>query len=168
VKYKEDGQDDDQYAFLYPWNILTEEVVGTTGINAGFVNTEADGPQVFYFNPDDTLVIKPIPNENAAGTANMQVKCILLPGLTATTVPTFLYDDWIELIAKGAASMIMNMAGKKWYNPQLSKKYENEYVRARGDEARAQRWGGRTRTQLHVRHNKGFSGGSRSGNNGWF
>lgn len=166
VKYKPDGEDDDQYTFVYPWNLETEEVAGSTGIGAGFVFTEADAPQVFYVDPDDTLYLKPIPNDVAAGTANLLIKCILIPALTCTTTPTHIYLDWLETIGKGVAARVLNMAGKKWYQPQLGMKYQHEYLQVRNDEARAQRWQGKTRTTQHVRFHPGFSGGSRSGQAG--
>jgi hypothetical protein len=160
VKYKEDGLDDDQFAFLSPWNIETEEVPTSTGINAGFVESSADAPEVFYIDPDDSLIIKPIPNENAAGTENMQVKCMLMPSLTCTTAPTWIFRDFLETIAKGTASRITRQASKKWYDPNISDMYLHDYRRKRNNEARTQRWGGKNRTQLHVRVHKGFSGGS--------
>jgi len=61
---------------------------------------------------------------------------------------------------------VLNMAGKKWYQPQLGMKYQHEYLQIRNDEARAQRWQGKTRTTQHVRFHQGFSGGSRSGQSG--
>lgn len=160
VKFKEDGNDDDQYSFLYPINLETEEVATLTGMPASYVNTEAT-PQYFYINPDDSLNLLPIPDANSAGTANLQVKCILNPALDATTTPTHIYNDWLETIAKGCAGRIMKMSGKKWYNPQLGAAYWAEYENARDEEARAQRWGGKNRTQQHVRIHPGFSGGSR-------
>ena len=166
VKFKADGKDDDQYVFVNPMNLESEEVATATGISAGFVFTSADAPQVFYMDPDDTLWLKPIPNANAAGTGNLLVKLILIPDLTATTVPTHIYSDWLELIAKGVAARTMGMAGKKWYNPALANFYQAQYLTARNDEARAQRWGGKTREQLHVRFHPGFSGGSRSRSRG--
>ena len=168
VKFKEDGADDDQYSFVQPWNLESEEVAGSTGISAGYVFTEADSPQVFYMDPDDTLWLKPIPNENAAGTGNLLVKLILIPDLTATTVPTHIYSDWLETIAIGVAARTMAMAGKKWYNPSLANFYKQEYLRARNDETRAQRWGGKTRTQLSVKFHRGYSGGSRGAGGGIF
>lgn len=164
VKYKVDGQDDDQFTYLTAWNLETEEVDTSTGISAGFVNTSGDAPQVFWMDPEDILNIRPTPNATAAGTANMQVKAILSPKLDATTVPTILYDDWIEAIAFGAAARIMKMAGKKWYNPELAKFYEREYLKKRNDETRMQRWEGRVRTQGHVKIHRGFTGGHRQRN----
>jgi hypothetical protein len=164
VKYKEDGFDDDQFAFLYAWNLETEEVATSTGINAGFVETSADAPQVFYIDPDDSLIIKPIPNSNAAGTENMQVKCMLMPSLTSTTGPTWIYRDFLETIAKGVAARVTKQAAYKWYDPRISKMYHDDYRKKRNDEARFQRWGGKNRTQMHVRVNKAFSGGSSSRN----
>ena len=160
VKYKEDGNDDDQFSFLSPWNIETEEVPTSTGINAGFVETSADAPEVFYVDPDDSLIIKPIPNANAAGTANMQVKCILMPALTCTTAPTWIFRDFLETIAKGTAGRIAKQASYKWYDPKIAAMYSADYRHKRDEEAKEQRWGGKNRTQMHVRVHKGFSGGS--------
>jgi hypothetical protein len=164
VKYKEDGNDDDQFAFLQAWNIEVMEVATGTGISASFVESSADAPQVFYVDPDDSLIIKPIPNSTAAGTENMQVKCILDPALTATTAPTFIYNDFQEIIAKGVAGRMCKMPGEKWYNYGLGKALWHEYLVARNDEARAQRWEGKNRTQMTVRPSKAFTGGQRSQN----
>lgn len=164
VKYKEDGNDDDQFTFLQAVNIETEEVPTSTGISAGFVNSSADNPQVFYVDPDDSLIIKPIPNETAAGTGNMQVKCILMPALTSTTAPTWIYRDFLETISKGTAARIMKQASHKWYDPSVSAMLHHDYKVKRNDEAREQRWGGKNRQLMHVRIHKGFSGGSRQRN----
>ena len=162
VKYKVDDAEDTQYVFLKPINLESEEIPGS--MSAGWVFEEGDAPQIFYVNPDDELIIKPIPNENAAGTANLLVKTILKPALDATTSPPFIYNEWAETIAKGAAARIMKLASKKWYNPQLGQAYWGEYMQERNDEARAQRWGGKGRTKLYVRQNRAFNGGHRSRN----
>jgi hypothetical protein len=164
VKYKEDGNDDDQFAWLTAWNIETEEVPSVTGISAGFVNSSADAPQVFYIDPDDSLIIKPTPNENAAGTENMQVKCMLMPSLTCTTAPTWIFRDHLEAISKGTAARITKQASQKWYDPKISAMLHHDYKIKRNNEARMQRWGGKNRQQMHVRVHKGFSGGSRQRN----
>lgn len=162
VKYKEDGADDNQYSFVRPINIETEEVLSSTGISAGYVFETGSAPEVFWLDPDDTLQIRPIPNATAAGTANMLVKCILMPTLDATKVPDFIYLDWLEIIAWGTAARILSMAAKKWYNPELSEYYNSKYTKARDQEAKAQRWYGKNRVPAYVRMHKGFSGGSRS------
>jgi hypothetical protein len=161
VKYKEDGADDDQYAYLDPINIETEEVPTSTGISAGYVYGEGASLQVFWVDPDDTLQVRPIPTAAAAGTGNMLVKTIVMPDFTATKVPDFIYKDWLELISWGTAARIMRMAAKKWYNPELAEYYSSQYTKARDSEAKQQRWHGKNRTQSHVRIHKGFSGGSR-------
>lgn len=164
VKYKEDGNDDDQYSYLRPINIETEEVLSSTGLSAGYVYGSGSSPEVFWVDPDDTLQIRPIPDSTAAGTANMLVKVILMPTLAAVKVPDYIYNDWLEVIAWGAAARIMTMAAKKWYNPELSEYYNSKYKIARTREAKQQRWHGKNRTPGYVRINKGFSGGSRSRN----
>jgi hypothetical protein len=161
VKYKEDGADDNQYAYVRPINIETEEVLSSTGISAGYVYGEGTALDVFWVDPDNTLQVRPIPNAAAAGTANMLVKVIAVPALTAVKVPIFIYNDWLEIISWGTAARIMRMAAKKWYNPQLAEYYAAEYKKGRDNEAKMERWYGKNRTQGHVRIHKGFSGGSR-------
>jgi hypothetical protein len=164
VKYKEDGADDNQYSYVRPINIETEEVLSSTGISAGYVYGEGTALDVFWVDPDDTLQVRPIPTAAAAGTGNMLVKTIVMPDFTATKVPDFIYNDWLEIISWGTAARVMRMAAKKWYNPTLAEYYSKEYEKARDSEAKQQRWYGKNRTQSHVRIHKGFSGGSRSRN----
>jgi hypothetical protein len=165
AKFKADGTDDNQYTYLEPINLLSEELPSSTSrFSAGYVNETTDAPTFFYVDPDDTLYLLPTPNSTAAGTANLQVKVIVMPALTATKVPDFIYDDWVEVLAKGVAGRVCNMASERWYDPKLSDRYTYQYKKARDDEARAQRWQGKNRKQMTVRVPKGFSGGSRSGN----
>jgi hypothetical protein len=96
----------------------------------------------------------------------MLVKVILTPALDATTAPTHVYKNWLEVIGHGVAARVMSMAGKKWYKPSLANYYRDQYLRVRNDEARAQRWQGKTRTNNTVRFPAAFTGGSRSGSSG--
>lgn len=165
VKFKEDGNADTQFSFLKPINLETEEVPTSTGLfSAGYVNEEGDAPQFFHIAPDDGLWLYPIPNATAAGTENMQVKVVVMPDTTATKAPDFLFYDWLEPIAIGVAARICNMAAHKWYDPRLAAMYKSQYLKARNNEARAQRWEGKNRTQMHVRVNRAFSGGNRQQN----
>jgi len=166
VKYKEDGADDDQFSYLTPINLETWEVDGSTGMSAGYVNTESSNPREFYIDPDDSLNILPIPDDVAAGTENMQVKCILNPALDATTVPPHIYNDWLEPIAKGCAGRILKLSGKKWYNPQLGQLYWAEYLAVRNREARAQRFEGKNRSKNYPILARAFTGGNRGQN--WY
>jgi len=169
VKYKSDGLDDDQYTYVEPINLLTEEIPsGTSKFSGGFVETSGNAPQVFWVDPDDTLWIKPTPNSTAAGTSNMKVKVIVMPALTATKAPIFLYNDWLEVIAKGVAARICNMAGERWYDPKLSDRYRKQYEQAKTDEAEAQRWQGKNRKQMVIRPHKAYTGGARSFSRGVF
>jgi len=164
VKFKEDGADDNQYAFLDPINIETEEIASSTGLPAGYVYEDGSALRIFWVDPDDTLQVRPIPNSAAAGTENMLIKTIVIPTLAATKVPVFIYNEWLELISWGTAARIMRMAAKKWYNPQLAEYYSDQYETARDNEAKIQRWYGKNRTQGKMKFHKGFGGGSRSQN----
>jgi len=162
VKYKEDGNDDDQYSFINPIVIENEEVNGITGVNAGYWNTSGNSPENFWVDQDDTLYLIPIPNANAAGTQNLQVKVIVIPILdTCTKVPVHIYNDWAETIGKGVAARILNMAAKKWYDPKLSMKYQAEYMKVRNSEARRQMWEGKNRSTTFIKIHPGTSGGYR-------
>jgi len=163
VKYKEDGAEDKQYAYLDAINLETEETPsGTAKFGAGYLNETGPAPIFQWLEPDDTLYIAPTPDSTAAGTDNMQVKVILMPDFTATTVPDYVYNDWLECIALGTASRTMKMAAHKWYEPKLSEYYGKLYRKDRDDEVRAQRWEGRGRQKMTVRVNPAFSGSSRS------
>ena len=161
VKYKEDGKDDDKFIFLRAWNRFQEETPDGGQMSAGYIHEESDAPTHFHLNPQDKLEIYPVPNSTAAGTENLKPNMILKPALTATTAPTWIYNDHIETICFGAASRIMSMAGKKWYNPDLSEYYGKKYRSLRDTEAKVQRWEGKERKRTTVQFNRAFSGGHR-------
>jgi len=163
VKWKENGADDDQWKYLNPIVIEDEEQPGATYVGPNFINESGDSPDSFWVTPEDTIVINPTPNSSAVGTSNLQFKVIVKPIIdSATKVPDFFYDDWLEVICQGVAGRILNMAAKKWYNPTLSDRYWMQYTSARDYEAKAQRWKGKNRAKSHVRVFPAFSGGSRS------
>jgi len=163
VKFKEDGAADSTFTFLEPWNLETEERKGGAATSA-YMEQTADRPEVYWMEPNDELFIKPIPNSTAAGTGNMRVKAIQCPDLDATTVPTFLYDDWVECIAQGVAGRVLQMASYKWYNPQLAEYYQTMYKQTRNEEARRQRWDGRVRQDGKIKFHRAFTGGHRQRN----
>jgi hypothetical protein len=163
-KYKENGEDDDKFTYLLPWNRFEQETPEGM-MSAGYIHETADAPTHFHLNQADKLEIYPVPNATAAGTENLKVNMVLKPGLTSTTSPTYIYNDHIDTICKGAAARVMKMTGKKWYNPELAEYFSRDYRMLRDTEAKAQRWEGKVRKRTLVKFHRAFTGGSRQ--SGW-
>lgn len=51
-------------------------------------------------------------------TGDLQLELSLMPSRSATTVPTFLADRYLECIAGGAAFRLLTMRGATWFDPQ--------------------------------------------------
>jgi hypothetical protein len=160
VKYKEDGEADSTFKFLLPW-VRMEEETPHGNIGAGYIHETQDAPTHFHLNESDKLEIYPVPNSTAAGTENLKPKMVLKPALSATTAPTLIYNDHLECILFGAASRIMGMSGKKWYNPELSEYYGKKYRDLRDNEAKKQRWEGKDRKDSQQVPHRAFTGGAR-------
>ena len=71
---------------------------------------------------------KPKESVEAALTATLSLK----PSRSADTIPEFLYEDWINVIASGAKSKLMMIPNKTWSAPDHSAAESYEFKKGKG------------------------------------
>ncbi|HEX9972299.1 MAG TPA: hypothetical protein VGD14_09530 [bacterium] len=62
-----------------------------------------------------------------------QVTTFVKPSRSATSLPTFLYDDWFEAIESKTKAELMMMPGKEWANPALAGVNQTKYLHELGN-----------------------------------
>lgn len=102
---------------LYPTDLETLEHT-----NPKWRDTEEELPKEYFLVTDNTirLIGKPSKSMEASLTAGV----VLKPSRDATSCPSFLYDDWVEVIAAGALSKLLAMRGKIWAQEALVPFYD--------------------------------------------
>lgn len=122
VKFKQDGEDDDQYQRVNP----ISEVQMDLQRSAGWKSQSASGESKYeyYIDPVDktTLTLVPTPDEDS--TAGLLVKVVIKPLRTATVLPDFLYAEHREAIGFGAKANLFSRKGMIWYDQVESSKNE--------------------------------------------
>lgn len=114
VKYKEDGADDDQYATL---EIQSREYMDTYKKGWEFQDSQPTPLYAFFDHLELKLYIYPTPDDDS--TDGLNVRVWLMPDYGATTAPAFLYNLYINQIARGVAGNMMQMTNQRWSNPEL-------------------------------------------------
>lgn len=98
------------------------------------------GTPMTYFQktPNGTTVsLYPVPDESV--TAGLAVRAAFAPSRTATTVPDYLYQYWLEEISAGVVHRLCSMPGQPYTDAAKAKETYSIYnnaVRAAGIEAR--------------------------------
>jgi hypothetical protein len=161
VKWKEDGEADDQFRTLMPITEDSQEYP-LLGVSGNFFFTEDEDPTHYWVENDKRLRLHPIPGTDQAGTGNLLVAVVVSIDYASTTCPQFFYDDWREMIAWGAAARICRQAAYKWYDPKLAEYYQGLYMEKMNDLIDI-RYHGRNRTPGIMSINPAFTGGSRQG-----
>jgi hypothetical protein len=134
VKYKENGADDDQYRTLPAFTEDDKDRYEQGGweYHTGSQPEKYFGKLTGSSNSVKTLCLYPIPT--AASTDGLRIKVACQPSDASTTVPQWIWDDYMRCIAIGTAGNLMNMPNKPWSNAEMSNYYRDQY-QARRDEA---------------------------------
>lgn len=113
VKYKQDGEDDDQFITLEAASELQNDYFNFG--NWKFV--DAPTPRKYFVdNVNKQISLIPIPTDDSD--EGLLVKVTLKPDDTCTTVPDFIYDDWKDVIRDGALGYLFGIKRASWYDPQ--------------------------------------------------
>lgn len=161
VMYKENGADDDQYRPLTPrtrkwldqWYTYWEY-------------STSPQPSMYLVKPNNVLRLIDIPT--SASTDGLLVHAVMMPGLTATTCWDFLYNKYEDAIALGAASILMGMASKRWYDKELSGVLWVEYEEHKYNAHQSNDLNFTAPQDLTAIPDSGATGGSRGGGvSGW-
>jgi len=153
AKYKQNGDDDDQYVDLEIMEFDNEEL----NRRAAWEFEESTTPFGIMVTNEKKFRVYPIPT--VASVSGLYLKVQVKPATDATKVPLFLYDDYHKGITHGAVSILQNMTNKPWSNKDQAKDSWNQY-RAIRENAKADRQYGRAARVLRVKPR--FWSGSRS------
>ncbi|MBL4866406.1 MAG: hypothetical protein JKY67_08525 [Pseudomonadales bacterium] len=73
--------------------------------------------QYYMMDESDVILLNRKPKDSV--TSALKASLCLKPARSATTIPEFLFEDWITVIANGAKSKLMTIQNKTWSNPEL-------------------------------------------------
>jgi hypothetical protein len=161
VLYKENGADDDQYTPLSP---KTRKWLDQWYPHWEYSTSTA--PSMFLVKPNNVLRLIDIPT--VASTDGILAHAVMMPAIGATTVWDFFYKKYEEAIALGAASILMGMASKRWYDKELAGLLWVEYEEHKYNAHQSNDLNFTAPQDLVAVPDWGASGGSRGGSvTGW-
>lgn len=146
IKYGPDGS----IIFQRPRTYLSVEI-------PDWENKTGIKPEFFYVSYGDgattTWYINVVPKPTEAVTdALAGIVLICSPLNNSTTVPTIIYEKWLEEIAAGAKARLMAMPTKEWSNPELAGYYKGIFMKGVADALRFIQSGGKdTKTNKYRR-----------------
>ena len=115
VKYKQNGQDDDQFVTLDPLSVNQADLEDS----GSWIFLTSPTPSHFWVdNEDQELHLWRIPTVDSD--EGLLVKTVLKPNDSCATLPDFLYNEHRRCIANGALSKLFGMKAMPWYDPVLS------------------------------------------------
>jgi len=146
MKYKQDGEDDDQYGTLEP----ISEIQMDANSNGNWRFITASSPSAYFGNSNDKtkFALYPIPLDDSD--EGLIVRVNLRPTIDCTTLPAFLYTEHRRTIAYGALADLFGRKNMPWYDPQEEQK---NYLRFRNacDNAKSARLTGPTNSRGPVK-----------------
>ena len=155
VQYKEDGADDDQF-----FNLTIRSREWFDEYDKRWEHRTAVNPRAcFYDHLDGKIYLVDTPD--TASALGLLVRCWLMPGLTATTAPGFLFDKYSEHLAIGVAGYMCRMTNQRWSNPELGDHFWNIYQSHRMNAQQDQDRGFADVDSYRVIPEEAFTGGSR-------
>jgi len=121
VKYKQDGEDDDQFTTLTP---ASENQMDLHSAGS-WKYRESSTPSKYWVDKDRVLYLLDIPTE--ASEEGLLVRVNLKPTRSCTTVEEFLYNDHFDAIAHGAKALLFSRKALPWYDPKLALEHETRF-----------------------------------------
>ncbi|MCK4252579.1 hypothetical protein KAX97_14115 [candidate division WOR-3 bacterium] len=114
VKYKQDGEDDDQFTTLDPISKNQKDLHDS----GSWPFRTSTTPSGYWVDKDKNILLYNTPT--AASSEGLLVRCNLKPTKTCTTVEDFLYKDHFEVIGAGAKAKLFSRKAQSWYDPDLA------------------------------------------------
>jgi hypothetical protein len=107
-------------------------------LSDGWSNVQSNEP--VYFNAaTERGFIRIFPTPANVTDQTLVIRAAYVPTISATTLPDFLGQQYMDVIASGVKAHLMLMPGTSWENPALSafykKKFDDGVVNARIEEA---------------------------------
>lgn len=118
VKYKPDGEDDDQFRNLVA--ISENQMDLNDSVSPAWKFQTSPTPSKYWMEPDDDskLYLNKIPTEDS--TSGLLLRVFLKPALTTDVLPDFIYYKHKDAITDGALSELLNKKAMPWYDLQDS------------------------------------------------
>lgn len=155
VLFKQEGDDDDQYA---PLDLKSREWLDV--YDSRWKYRTAPTPRMAYYDHlDGKLYLVDTPTE--ASTDGLSVTVIVMPALTASTIPGFLQNKYFQAMLYGAAATMMRMPNQRWSNAELGDRYWALYMAERNNAQQDIDIGFLELDDFHVIPEGAFTGGSR-------
>lgn len=160
-EYKEDGASDSQYS---PLDVKAKEWLDV--YDKGWQNRDsAPVPyRCFYNELDGKLYL--IDTPSAASTDGIKVEVILMPGLTATTAPPFIFTKYQRTLVKGITGHMMQITNQRWSNPELGERYWRKYMDGRNLAQQEVDRGAARLEDFRVMPEQAFTGGAKGRHRG--
>jgi hypothetical protein len=86
---------------------------------SGWTLEDGDEPTHYFMTPQKILRIYPMMATDA-DIVDLDVELILVPTLSMTVFPDYLFEDYAEVITAGAASILQMQPDAKWTSPDLA------------------------------------------------
>jgi hypothetical protein len=107
----------------YPIQTSEDEI--DAGSSRGWRGRTTMNPNYFYMQDPVTVRLALTPEQSFT----MNIGAIIKPTPSSFEAPKFIYDQYHEVVAKGARYRLFNMKGRSWYDPNEAiieqRDYEN-------------------------------------------
>ena len=145
VKYKQDGQDDDQFRRLDPISETQQDLVDS----GSWSFLKGPTPNAYYSTfLEKQLNFYQIPTEASA--EGLLVKVNVRPTIDCDDVPDFLYNDYREAVKNGALAFLFCSNAMPWYDIEKSLYHDALFKNACAD-GRQDKISGPTKRPMQVR-----------------
>jgi hypothetical protein len=144
AKYKQDGDEDDQFVNLELMEFDSEELRR----RAAWEFEESTTPFGIMVTDDKKFRLYPIPTE--ASEEGLYIKVQVKPAKDCTKVPDRIYDDYHKGVTHAAVSILQNMTNQPWSDKEHAKDNWNQYKAIRNN-AKADIQYGRSARVLRVK-----------------
>jgi hypothetical protein len=130
---------------VHEYPLLIPELSNVVGIKSVTINGSAYTPDLwgsrmcgcggraFALRGLRAISVYPVPDEDDPAYADIELW--LKPSQDACEVPNFLYDEWVDAIANGAAARLFAIPKQEWSNAGLMQRYtlvfQNDITRAK-------------------------------------
>lgn len=122
--------------------LLAGHVVTVSGTTSNNRNLKVTNVSALTLTVEGGVVSEGTANASGTFTVNgLAVWVSLKPLLTATTIETFIYNDYLEVIADGARARLFSMAGTPWANGEYAGYFGKLYEAHRNKAANKKRTG---------------------------
>lgn len=88
---------------------------------------------IFYNAPADWGSIRVYPTPAESRGATITLRGVFIPKLTATALPNFLADRFLDCLLSGVKGRLMLQPRQKWSDPQLGAAHNQRYLELRAD-----------------------------------